>query len=120
MAVPDYQTLMVPVLEALADGEPRSVSDLRAAVAKALDLTDASAHLRDECGGTGRFGEVADDADLGTGLASRALDALRVPSRDDHARALRREEPRGLEPDPRRRAGDDADASVHSQVHRGR
>lgn len=40
MAVPDYQALMGPLLGALADGEARSVKDLRANLAPALGLTE--------------------------------------------------------------------------------
>ncbi len=40
MAVPDFQTLMRPVLEVLADGR-RSSAELRAAVAERLQLADA-------------------------------------------------------------------------------
>lgn len=39
MAVPDYETLMLPVLNALADGEPKSAAALREAVAPAVGVT---------------------------------------------------------------------------------
>ena len=40
MAVPDFQSLMLPVLRAAADGDV-SASDLRSRVAAALQLTEA-------------------------------------------------------------------------------
>jgi restriction system protein len=40
MTIPDYQTLMRPVLEALADGEERATAVLRNKVAQRLNLTD--------------------------------------------------------------------------------
>lgn len=40
MAVPDYQTLMSPVLHALADGAEQSTSQLRGVIAKQVGLTD--------------------------------------------------------------------------------
>lgn len=40
MAVPDYESLMRPVLASLADGEQRSAAALRDEVAAALNLTD--------------------------------------------------------------------------------
>lgn len=39
MAVPDFQTLMLPVLRELADGQPRSTREVRERVARALELT---------------------------------------------------------------------------------
>ena len=39
MAVPDYETLMLPVLEAVADGEPMTTKALREAVAERVGLT---------------------------------------------------------------------------------
>ena len=40
MAVPDYQSLMGPLLSALADGEARHVRDLRVSLASTLGLTE--------------------------------------------------------------------------------
>ena len=40
MAVPDYQTLMAPVLHALADGAEQPISQLRGIIAKQIGLTD--------------------------------------------------------------------------------
>lgn len=40
MAVPDYQSLMLPILQALADGNPRPVSEVRADVAQRLGLSE--------------------------------------------------------------------------------
>jgi restriction system protein len=41
MTIPDYQTLMRPVLEILADGQERTNSELRESVAARFKLTDA-------------------------------------------------------------------------------
>jgi restriction system protein len=40
MAVPDFQTIMRPALEALGDGEPRSLQEIRASVADALGVSE--------------------------------------------------------------------------------
>jgi restriction system protein len=40
VAVPDYQTLMAPVLHTLADGAEQPISQLRTKVAKQVNLTD--------------------------------------------------------------------------------
>jgi restriction system protein len=40
MAVPDYQSLMLPVLHAVSDGNVHPVSEIREAVAQALSLTE--------------------------------------------------------------------------------
>ena len=40
MTVPDYQTLMAPALQALADGTEQPISQLRGAIAKRIGLTD--------------------------------------------------------------------------------
>src|ERR1700727_347765 len=40
MAVPDYQSLMAPVLQALADGREYSMSQLRAVIADQMGLTE--------------------------------------------------------------------------------
>ena len=40
MTVPDYQTLMAPALQALADGTEQPISQLRSVVAKQIGLTD--------------------------------------------------------------------------------
>lgn len=40
MTVPDYQSLMAPTLHALADGQERSISQLREAIADQVGLTD--------------------------------------------------------------------------------
>lgn len=40
MPVPDYQTLMAPVLRALEDGKPRPVKEIREAVAAEMGITD--------------------------------------------------------------------------------
>jgi restriction system protein len=40
MAVPDYQSLMLPLLEALADGRDHDVKELRDSIARRLGLTD--------------------------------------------------------------------------------
>jgi restriction system protein len=41
MAVPDYESLMLPLLQGLADGKEHANRDLREALAKELGLTDA-------------------------------------------------------------------------------
>ena len=40
MAIPDYQTLMLPVLKLLGDGQERSFSQLVPTLADDLQLTD--------------------------------------------------------------------------------
>ena len=40
MPIPDYQTLMAPILHELADGQPRPLAEIRARVARRLDLPD--------------------------------------------------------------------------------
>jgi restriction system protein len=40
MAVPDYQSLMLPLLEALADGRDHDVKELRDSIAKRVGITD--------------------------------------------------------------------------------
>lgn len=44
MAVPDFQSLMHPVLDQYADGRERLAKDVRQAVGKALHLTDGDIH----------------------------------------------------------------------------
>ena len=39
MAVPDYQTLMAPTLDTLADGEPRTTITVREVVAERLAIS---------------------------------------------------------------------------------
>lgn len=46
MAVPDYETLMLPVLDALADGEPKSAAALREAVAPVVGVTEEDRSAR--------------------------------------------------------------------------
>jgi restriction system protein len=41
MPVPDFQTLLLPMLRACADGQPRSIDDLRTALQHQFNLTDA-------------------------------------------------------------------------------
>src|SRR5688572_16092143 len=41
MAVPDYQSLMLPLLEALADGQEHDVRELRDTVAQRLGMTES-------------------------------------------------------------------------------
>jgi restriction system protein len=40
MAVPDFQSMMLPLLESTSDGKPRSLAELRGAIAKTLGLTE--------------------------------------------------------------------------------
>jgi restriction system protein len=40
VTVPDYQSLMAPVMHALADGQEQPISQLRETLAGQLDLTD--------------------------------------------------------------------------------
>jgi restriction system protein len=40
MGVPDYQSLMLPVLRSVADGKDHGLAEIRSAVALAVDLTD--------------------------------------------------------------------------------
>jgi restriction system protein len=46
MSVPDYQSLMLPVLRAVADGKEHRVSDVRAVVAQEIGLTDEDRDLK--------------------------------------------------------------------------
>jgi hypothetical protein len=41
VAVPDFQTLMRPILVQLQDGQPRAIRDVRAALVSEFSLTDA-------------------------------------------------------------------------------
>jgi restriction system protein len=41
MAIPDFQTLMRPILEVQADGNPRSPTEVRDLVAARLGVTEA-------------------------------------------------------------------------------
>jgi restriction system protein len=41
MSVPDYQSLMLPLLEALADGREHEVRELRDTIAQRLDMTES-------------------------------------------------------------------------------
>ena len=41
MAVPDFQTMMLPVLEALADTKPHTIREISDKVATAMGLSDA-------------------------------------------------------------------------------
>ena len=52
MAVPDYQTLMAPVLTSLADGTPRTTKEVREAVAAGLNLTDEDRRATISLGGS--------------------------------------------------------------------
>jgi restriction system protein len=45
MAVPDYQSLMLPSLQALADGSERTSAELREMVAKAVDVSSEDQEL---------------------------------------------------------------------------
>ena len=46
MAVPDFQTMMLPVLTALADSKPRSVREVSAIVAKSMSVSEADLQER--------------------------------------------------------------------------
>ena len=46
MAVPDFQTMMLPVLTALADSKPHSVREVSATVAKAMSVSEADRQER--------------------------------------------------------------------------
>jgi hypothetical protein len=61
-------------------------------VHEAVGRTESAGRLGDELLGRGRLGEVADHAESGAALVSRALDALRIAPADDDARPLVREE----------------------------
>src|SRR5690349_20301028 len=50
MAIPDYQTLMLPVLQFLADRLPHSLADIRAKIADNLKLTEAEIAERQPSG----------------------------------------------------------------------
>ena len=41
MAVPDFQSLLVPILRVLADGQPHKNADIREQLARQLQLTEA-------------------------------------------------------------------------------
>jgi len=55
MGVPDYQTLMLPSLQALADGSERTSAELREMVAKAVGVSDADMELLLPSGKQGLF-----------------------------------------------------------------
>lgn len=42
MPIPDFQSLMLPLLEALADGQQRAMRDVTASLADRFDLTPRS------------------------------------------------------------------------------
>ncbi len=44
MAIPDYQTLMRPLLQQLADGQPRSMTQLRQGLVEHFQLTEEEQH----------------------------------------------------------------------------
>ena len=46
MTVPDYQTLMLPVLRAIADGQHHRLVDVRTVLAEQLGLTDEDRALK--------------------------------------------------------------------------
>ena len=46
MAVPDFQTMMLPVLTALADSKPRSVREVSAIVGKSMSVSEADLQER--------------------------------------------------------------------------
>ena len=46
MAVPDYQSLMLPVLRAIADGQSHRMADVRVTLAEQLGLTDEDRALK--------------------------------------------------------------------------
>ena len=46
MTIPDYESLMMPVLNVLADGKQRSLASIRDQIAKTLGVTDEE---RKEC-----------------------------------------------------------------------
>ncbi len=55
MPVPDYPTMMLPVLESLADGQPRSVRAVAEAVAKRLKVSEEERAERIPSGGQTKF-----------------------------------------------------------------
>ena len=55
MPVPDFQSMMLPVLQALADGKPHAVKDLSEQVAKAMGVSDADRKEELPSGGTSKW-----------------------------------------------------------------
>jgi restriction system protein len=49
MPVPDYQSLMAPVLSALSDGGDHSLAELRAVLAEQLGLTEEDLQAKIPC-----------------------------------------------------------------------
>ena len=60
MAVPDYQNLMLPILRLLADGSDWRTSELREALAKELELSEADLRERIPSGTATRFAKNLD------------------------------------------------------------
>ena len=88
------------------------------------DVVDETPHrpdfrldAREDLGGRLRSREIDRDPERGAGFRLGGLDPLFASAGDDDARAFLREEPRGLEPDPGRRAGDEADAVFEPEAH---
>ena len=55
MAVPDFQSMMLPQLESLADGKPHSIREVADAVAKKLSVTNGERAERIPSGGQTKF-----------------------------------------------------------------
>ena len=78
MPVPDYQSLMAPVLGALADGGDHSLAELRTVLAERLSLTEEDLQAKIASGtplfanrSHGLFGRAVDGAQRAERLAER-------------------------------------------------
>src|ERR1700676_5542840 len=56
MPIPDFQTLMFPVLQQYADGQPRKSSDVRESLSRSLKMSAAGLEERLPSGRQSRFG----------------------------------------------------------------
>ena len=72
--------------------------------------------LADQLFRRARLTQVADDAERRAGAGTSELDAGGVAAADDDLRTLGGEHPGGGEPDPARRAGDDANSVGEPQI----
>ena len=76
----------------------------------------AARRLADELFRRARLSQVADDAERGAGAGTSELDAAGVAAADDDLRTLGGKHLGGDEPDPARRAGDDANSVGEPQI----
>ena len=84
MPVPDYQSLMLPILKALSDGVETSISELRARISEAL--VPSVDGLR--CFGAGRFAHMQRAPDATAEGGGDALLAFQDPAKRGPACSL--------------------------------